>query len=157
MQENTNGTWPPFDVKISGNVFDKEVFVRGGSTNKAERITITDNVFLTRSIFATSNLDSYSLVKNNKFNDVESAVKFQYNPGSIADGASLSTTFTVNGAVLGDYITVSYKYNFLGITAFAYVSADDTVTVVFTNNTGNAVDLPNTGSNFIFVEPNFNG
>ena len=64
-----------------------------------------------------------------------------YNPPSIADAAQQTTTVTVDGAVLGDFSTVSFNKDLQGMRLTSYVSATDTVTVVFRNNTGAAIDL----------------
>ena len=60
---------------------------------------------------------------------------------SIASGASTSTTVTVTGAVLGQFATATMSINVSGLTVNAYVSAANTVTVVFANLTGSPVDL----------------
>lgn len=60
---------------------------------------------------------------------------------SIATGASTTTTVTVTGAVLGQYAKASFSLSVAGLTVTAYVSATNTVTVVFANFTGSAVDL----------------
>jgi len=60
-----------------------------------------------------------------------------YNPGTIANNASVSPTVTVTGAVLGDYVTaVSFSQNTSGLIVTGWVSAADTVTVRMQNNTG---------------------
>lgn len=64
-----------------------------------------------------------------------------YDPASLADGASATTTVTVTGAALGDFATASFGADLQGVTLDAWVSAADTVSVKFTNNTGAAVDL----------------
>lgn len=60
---------------------------------------------------------------------------------SIAAGASTTTTVTVTGATLGQYATASFSLSVAGLVVTAYVSATDTVTVVFANLTGAPVDL----------------
>jgi len=64
-----------------------------------------------------------------------------WNPDSIANGSSASTTVTVSGAALGDYAIVSFSLDLSGLTLSAYVSAANTVTVVLSNLTGAAVNL----------------
>lgn len=64
-----------------------------------------------------------------------------YDPASLADGASETTTVTVTGAALGDFATASFGADLQGVTLDAWVSAADTVSVKFTNNTGGTVDL----------------
>lgn len=64
-----------------------------------------------------------------------------YDPPSLADGAGTSTTVTCTGAVLGDFAMASFSLDLQGITVTAYVSAADTVTVRFQNETGGILDL----------------
>lgn len=61
---------------------------------------------------------------------------------SVIDAAGTSTTVTVTGAALGDFVTgVSLSVDLAGITTTAYVSAADTVTVRFQNESGGTLDL----------------
>lgn len=64
-----------------------------------------------------------------------------YDAASLADGAGATTTVTVTGAALGDFVLVSHGVDLQGITVTAYVSAADTVSVRFQNESGGAVDL----------------
>lgn len=64
-----------------------------------------------------------------------------YDPPSLATGAGQTTTLTVTGAVVGDFVQVSFSLNLQGIRMFAWVSAADTVSVRFENNTGGTIDL----------------
>lgn len=65
-----------------------------------------------------------------------------YNPPSLADGAGATTTVTVTGAALGDYVEgVAFSLDLQGITVTAYVSAADTVSVRFQNESGGLLDL----------------
>jgi hypothetical protein len=65
-----------------------------------------------------------------------------YDPGSLADGAGVTTTVTVTGAALGDYVEgLSFSLDLQGITLTGYVSAADTVAVRFQNETTGALDL----------------
>lgn len=64
-----------------------------------------------------------------------------YDPPSLADGAGATTTVTVTGAALGDYATASFSLDLQGITLTAYVSAANTVTVRFQNESGGVIDL----------------
>lgn len=64
-----------------------------------------------------------------------------YNPASLADGEGVTTTVTVTGALLGEYVLVSFSLDLQGVTLTAYVSATNTVSVRFQNETGGAVDL----------------
>jgi hypothetical protein len=64
-----------------------------------------------------------------------------FNPPSIAVGGSTTTTATVTGAELGDFVEVSFSLDLQGLTMTGYVNAADTVTIVWANNTAGAVDL----------------
>ena len=64
-----------------------------------------------------------------------------HNPPSLADGDRDSTTVTVTGAALGDTVEVAISTTTSGVHVYGFVSAADTVTVVFQNETGGAVDV----------------
>lgn len=64
-----------------------------------------------------------------------------FDPPSIANGASSSTTVTVTGAALGKMAVPSFSLDLAGLILTAYVSSANTVTCVFGNLTGGAVDL----------------
>jgi hypothetical protein len=64
--------------------------------------------------------------------------------GNLVDGAGSTTTLTVTGAALGDFAIVSMGVDIAGLTATAWVSAADTVSVRFQNESGVAVDLAST-------------
>ncbi len=65
-----------------------------------------------------------------------------YDPASLADGAGATTTVTVTGAALGDYVVgVSFGLDLQGITLTGYVSAANTVAVRFQNESGGVLDL----------------
>lgn len=64
-----------------------------------------------------------------------------WNPASVADKSSTTTTIAVTGAVLGNAVSASFSLSLAGLQLTGYVSAADTVTVVLSNLTGGAVDL----------------
>ncbi|MDB6036015.1 MAG: hypothetical protein JWM16_6353 [Verrucomicrobiales bacterium] len=64
-----------------------------------------------------------------------------YDPPSLADGAGTTTTVTVTGAVLGDMALASFSLTTSGITITAWVSASDTVSVRFQNESGGVLDI----------------
>jgi hypothetical protein len=64
-----------------------------------------------------------------------------YDPPSLADGAGDTTTVTVTGAVLGDMALASFSLTTSGITITAWVSASDTVSVRFQNESGGILDI----------------
>lgn len=67
-----------------------------------------------------------------------------YDTASLADGAGATTTVTVTGAALGDFVLVSLGVDLQGITVTGYVSAADTVSVRIQNESGGTIDLAST-------------
>lgn len=67
------------------------------------------------------------------------------NADSLADGAGSSDTITVPGVALGDMVLgCSFGVSLAGVSATAYVSAADTVTIRLQNESGGTVDLAST-------------
>lgn len=64
-----------------------------------------------------------------------------FDPGNLVDGAGTTTTVTVTGAALGDFADASFSLDLQGITLSAWVSAADTVSVRFQNESGGPLDL----------------
>lgn len=64
-----------------------------------------------------------------------------YDPGNLVDGQGVTTTVTVTGALLGDFVDVSFSQDLQGIAMTAWVSAANTVSVRFQNETGAPIDL----------------
>ncbi len=64
-----------------------------------------------------------------------------YDPASLNDGDGVTTTVTVTGARLGDIAMVSFSLDLQGIICHAWVSAADTVSVRFQNETTGVLDL----------------
>lgn len=64
-----------------------------------------------------------------------------YDPGNLADGQGATTTVTVTGAAIGDFVDVSFSQDLQGIALTAWVSTANTVSVRFQNETGAPVDL----------------
>ena len=64
-----------------------------------------------------------------------------FDPANLADGAGETTTVTVTGAVLGDFAEASFSLDLQGIIMTPSVSAADTVSVRFQNETTGAINL----------------
>jgi len=63
----------------------------------------------------------------------------------LSDGAGTSDTITVPGVALGDIVIgFSFGVSLAGVTATAYVSAADTVTIRIQNESAGTVDLAST-------------
>jgi len=65
-----------------------------------------------------------------------------YDPPSIANNASISTTVAVERAEVGNRVDATFSITTAGVTVYPFVSSTGIVTCVFTNNTGASVDLP---------------
>lgn len=64
-----------------------------------------------------------------------------YDPPSLNNGATTTTTVTVTGANLGNYAEAAFNKDMAGVIIDAWVSAADTVTVRFSNESGGTVDF----------------
>lgn len=64
-----------------------------------------------------------------------------YDPPSLLTLTGATTTVTATGAVVGDFALASFSLTLQGITVTAYVSAADTVSVRFQNDTTGTLDL----------------
>ncbi|NJO13122.1 MAG: hypothetical protein HC872_06285, partial [Gammaproteobacteria bacterium] len=64
-----------------------------------------------------------------------------YDPPSLADGAGVTTTATINGAALGDGVNASFAADLQGITLTGYVKATNLVSARFQNESGGMLDL----------------
>jgi hypothetical protein len=101
------------------------------------RNTIGPNKF---SVGAGTITTELSGIRNDRYDGAK-----LYNPPNIANGGRDTTTVTVPGAALGDMVEVSMSVSTLGVNVYGDVSAADTVTVVFQNNTGAAADIASGG------------
>lgn len=72
---------------------------------------------------------------------------------SLIDAAGATTSHTVTGAALGDYVFVSHNVDLVGVHATAYVQAADTVEVRFQNESGSTLDLASTARTNLVVIP----
>lgn len=64
-----------------------------------------------------------------------------FNPADLATLTTETTTLTVTGAALGDFVLPSFSLDLGGLMLTAYVSAADTVTFVFFNPTAGNVNI----------------
>lgn len=64
-----------------------------------------------------------------------------WDPGSVANGGTVTTTVTVTGANLGDFALASFGVSLQGMQLTASVSATNTVQLVLSNLTGASIDL----------------
>lgn len=64
-----------------------------------------------------------------------------YDPGSLADGVGVTTTVSVTGVATGMFAQACFSNDLQGITLTAWVSAANTVSVRFQNESGGVLDL----------------
>ncbi len=64
-----------------------------------------------------------------------------WNPAAIANGAEEAQEITVTGAVLGDFVLVSFSLDVQDLVLDAQVTTTNTVTAVLANNTGGSINL----------------
>ena len=64
-----------------------------------------------------------------------------FDGASLVDAAGETTTITVTGAAVGDFALVSHGVDLVGISVTAYVSAANTVSVRFQNESGSTQNL----------------
>lgn len=64
-----------------------------------------------------------------------------YDPPSLVDGAGTTTTISVTGVAVGDFARASFSLDTQGITITAWVSATNTVSVRFQNESGSTLDI----------------
>lgn len=75
------------------------------------------------------------------FGQGQQAVTQTWDPGSVILGTPTSTTVTVQGASVGDYVLVSFSLALGGLQLWGEVTTANTVTVYLANPTSAAVDL----------------
>jgi hypothetical protein len=64
-----------------------------------------------------------------------------YDPPSLLTLTQTTTTISVPGARMGDYVIVTFSLDLQGLTLSGYVSASDIVTAVLENGTAGTLDL----------------
>ena len=142
-----------FAPKVSeGNSFDTDLLAAAGDTGTAHfansygATTIARNDLYTGT--APGTVDTFRPVFNGAFDtrlpynkSIPGSGSVTYDPPSLADGAGTTTTVTVTGAALGDLVVVSFSRDLQGITLTGWVSAADTVSVRFQNESGGVLDL----------------
>ena len=71
----------------------------------------------------------------------QGAVSVTYDPPSLISLGIITTTVTVSGAALGDFVNVSFSLPLSGLLMFAEVTASNTITVTFFNPTTLPIDV----------------
>lgn len=114
----------------------RNVDMTGGSVANISANT-TFNLILTNTpLVGTNYVTPNSLITNGYRNGSAT-----YDPASMVDGAGLTTTITVSGAVLGDFAEAAFSLDLQGILVTSWISAANTLSVRFQNETGGTIDL----------------
>lgn len=115
--------------------------------------SVTDNIIvnsaISNDILVTNPLTGGGMITVDRNRNADSTLNGSgtrfgsktFDPGSIADGDHETTTVTVTGAALGDRATATFSLSLAGVTLTSYVSAANTVTVIFGNLSGSPIDL----------------
>lgn len=128
--------------QVEGGEFNGEALCGFGSYNTFTNMAITTSTY----VFDGANQDNTierSVVNGTArdyYNPAREATT-TYDPGSLADATGVTTTLTLTGAALGDLVVASFSLDLQGITMTAWVSAANTVSVRFQNESGGVVDL----------------
>lgn len=93
------------------------------------------------------NSDANTIYKGNRLPSGSQGVTWyassSYDPPNIVSGTVVSTTVTVTGAALGDLVQASINKDPLGLQIWGAVTAANTVTVYFRNDTGADINISN--------------
>ena len=82
------------------------------------------------------------------------AVSATIDADNLADAAGDTDTVAVNGVALGDQVlSISFGVNTAGMTVTAWVSAADTVSIRFQNESGGPIDLASTTVKLVVGRP----
>lgn len=120
---------------ISTMVFGRNTFSNNYNTN------LVETSFASRATKAILQLSSGVLVRMKLLDAINYINTAVYDPISLADGAGVTTTVSVPGASLGDIAQATFSLDLQGILLTAWVSAANTVSVRFQNETGGVIDL----------------
>lgn len=120
----------------AGEDYDKNFFHR---SYRLIEIFLNDMLAKGRLTVSTLTADAITIDGNTVPSRIEGTATFD--PGSLADGAGTTTTVTVTGAALGDMALASFSLTTSGITITAWVSASNTVSVRFQNESGGTLDI----------------
>lgn len=85
--------------------------------------------------------------------DVVASVTATLDPASLVDAAGATSTVTVTGAKLGDFVMFAAGVDLAGVTATAYVSAANTVSIRVQNESGGGVNLASSTWNIMVLRP----
>jgi len=126
-----------FGNSVDGNLSNMNLF---GYVSGANQVT----AYFVNRTSGTVDLAGGTLVAYKVKPDFDFFDTATYDAPSLAAGGGATTTVTVTGARVGDIAMFSMGVNQAGVVGFATVSADDTVSIRFQNESGGVVDLAST-------------
>ena len=126
-----------FDSGAAGNLNNVNLF---GYVSATDTVT----AYFVNRTSGTVDLAAGTLVAYKVKPDFDFYGTATYDAPSLAANAGATTTVTVTGARVGDIAMFSMGVDQAGVVGFATVSANDTVTVRFQNESGGVVDLAST-------------
>lgn len=113
----------------------------GTPPNSSSQLAATFNATTTPSITGINNFPTGRVNLDQRLTTTTET----WDPPSLANGASTSTTFTITGVRLGDQVNASAQLALAaGMLIFAQVSAADTVRLTLVNLSGGTVDVAST-------------
>lgn len=141
------GTSPNIYVRSDGTTATSDYVISGnhcaGTTYARSALTLNSTAPAPTNLRVYGNkfnqCQSYTLELNGVTCELDGRIQFRQDSvsyGPIANGASFSTGYTINGADTGDVVTVSHTSNLDGCALYGAVSATNGVTVNVLNLSG---------------------
>ncbi len=112
-------------------------FIKAGN----HKVIAYGNYYVDQGAEVSAHNSIMALISSPELVELDVAHTFTYDPGSLADGAGETTSTTMTGVALGDFIDVAAPYDLQDITVTAYAQAANTVEVRVQNESGGVIDL----------------
>lgn len=130
-----DGVWRNFlkFTKTPATCDNIRFLIGGAYDNVGDFSGAFDGIYLYRNAFKTDAGPVDKTLRANK----------AYDPANLADGVGVTTTVTCTGAALGDRTTATFSLDLQGVTLNSWVSAANTVSTRFQNESGGPIDLAN--------------
>ena len=139
-QNNSNN----YGIGVNGctrvDVINNKVKSIASYTYYINGVNSTCRVLGNASDTTTTSIDTATYVDGNSWQMLTGSAT--YTPGTLVTMTGVTTTISVTGALLGDYVTaVSNSVDLQGVTLTAYVSSSGVVTARFFNSTTGSITL----------------
>lgn len=126
---------------VSGNLVLKNTAGVGGTWNTSHAVLGTYHIWIDTAARVRIKNGVPTSDQDGNVIALDLSAVSSYTPGLIANGAAAAINIGVASALMGDIILSSFSLSLQGLILSAYVSAINTVTVRFQNQTGAAVTL----------------